>query len=647
MKDAGQIRGGKPPAFKIILVSGIALLWVLAATLQYRWAKELSEATQGSAGENLQTRMTQWHRDLYDELSTICIALQVGPDSGKHDDWNDYLQRYVEWKRDETSTATESKAPVRLGLVKNIYEWETSGAEKPRLLRLNPTEKTLDQVSLPADMEKMLGRLEERSSDVEAALNAWAYRNVEQSARGAAADSGSRPHSNALAGWQLDDRVPALVHPVVHHTDPFHSQSPVDRKKVDWLVVALDLGVIQNQILPELTQRYFAGPPGLEYKVAVVDTDSSPRMIYSSEPHLKLEDVAEFDSMMNIFGPVSTMRNSAFWQRLKDSRTLQVQDWRNFAAPGWFPVFQYGTADEPWVLVLQHRTQPVSEIAGSIRRRNLLTGGVVLVLLAANIGLIVFESHRAEKLATAQMEFVASTSHELLTPLSAIYCSGQNAKDGLLHTKEDVEAHGAIVTGQARQVIDLIKQNLSFAASSSDVERFTLRPLEVRDLLQQVQQNMAIVAEQGECNVRYEAETGLPCVVGDRTGLAQCVQNLVGNAIKYSGKNGQVLVNASLQEGKKGGKEVQISVTDDGPGIEGADLRHIFEPFYRSPKVVRAQIHGTGLGLTVATRIAEAMGGKLSVTSKVGAGSTFTLHLPAVAGPAATDQNAKKADVRK
>ena len=67
---------------------------------------------------------------------------------------------------------------------------------------------------------------------------------------------------------------------------------------------------------------------------------------------------------------------------------------------------------------------------------------------------------------------------------------------------------------------------------------------------------------------------------------------------------------------------------DHGPGINSAELRHIFEPFYRSPRAVRAQIHGTGLGLTVAARMAEAMGGRLSVTSEVGVGSTFTLHLP-------------------
>jgi signal transduction histidine kinase len=253
---------------------------------------------------------------------------------------------------------------------------------------------------------------------------------------------------------------------------------------------------------------------------------------------------------------------------------------------------------------------------------------VVLLLLAANIGLVLFASHRAQKLAEAQMQFVASTSHELLTPLSAIYCSGQNAKDGLLQTKSDLIAHGSIITSQARQLIDLVKQNLLFAATKNATNPFTLRPLQVPEILQRVRKNLAMQIEESGCSIQYEVQPGLPNVMGDLSGLSQCLQNLVGNAIKYSGGNDRIGIAASLHEMKKDSREIRISVQDHGPGIESSELRHIFEPFYRSPKVVEAQIHGTGLGLTVAARIAEAMGGKLSVTSQVGVGSTFTLHLP-------------------
>jgi signal transduction histidine kinase len=77
---------------------------------------------------------------------------------------------------------------------------------------------------------------------------------------------------------------------------------------------------------------------------------------------------------------------------------------------------------------------------------------------------------------------------------------------------------------------------------------------------------------------------------------------------------------------------VRISVADRGIGIDASELTHIFDPFYRSPRVHAAQIHGFGLGLSLAKRIAESMGGRLSVISELSVGSTFTLHLTTVKG---------------
>ncbi len=621
--------------FRITLLSGMALLWMIVGSLQYHWAKQLSADAEVRIGSNLQSLMTQWHRDLYDELSAVCIALQVGPDSGAHDAWNDYLQRYADWKQGGARSEFTEAVLTNPDLIREIYDWQTSAPGKPELLRLNPNAETLDRVRVPPELETLLARLHANSSNVQMAMRAWEFRNSSDRGLAVEHDRARVLRVNALAGWQFDARIPALVHPLVHHADPFNSQTPVDRVAVDWLVVVLNLGVIQNRILPELASRHFGGPDGLEYKLAVVDADDEPNIIYSSDAGVKVDDVDRFDSVMNIFSLSSNNVKSEFSQTSRGSRNLLDQGWRNFSAPGWFPVVQYSAADEPWVLVLQHRTQPVSEIARNVWRRNLLTGGVVLILLAVNIGLVLFASYRAQKLATAQMEFVASVSHELLTPLSAIYCSGQNAKDGLLQARTDVMAHGSIVTSQARQLIDLVKQNLLFADTKNGPNRFTLGPLQVSEILRRVHENVATLVEENGFTIEYEVPAGLPDVMGDLPAVTQCLQNLVANAIKYSGKNGWTGISASVHQAKNGSKEVRISVKDHGPGIDSSELRHIFEPFYRSPRVVKAQIHGTGLGLTVATRIAEAMGGKLSVTSEEGVGSTFTLHLPVVQAVAA------------
>jgi signal transduction histidine kinase len=99
--------------------------------------------------------------------------------------------------------------------------------------------------------------------------------------------------------------------------------------------------------------------------------------------------------------------------------------------------------------------------------------------------------------------------------------------------------------------------------------------------------------------------------------------------VKYGGTNQKIAIRALAGNGEEGEGEVRISVEDHGIGIDSAELEQIFEPFYRSPVVTAAQIHGTGLGLPLARSIAEAMGGRISVVSKVGVGSRFTVHLPA------------------
>ena len=128
--------------------------------------------------------------------------------------------------------------------------------------------------------------------------------------------------------------------------------------------------------------------------------------------------------------------------------------------------------------------------------------------------------------------------------------------------------------------------------------------------------------------MEQQIEPNLPRIVGDLPALSQCVQNLITNALKYGSEQKWIGIQARLTEHGLSGKEVQISVSDRGIGIAPEELRHIFEPFYRSPTVTAAQIHGTGLGLPLARSIAEAMKGELTVRSVPGRGSTFTLHLP-------------------
>jgi signal transduction histidine kinase len=252
-------------------------------------------------------------------------------------------------------------------------------------------------------------------------------------------------------------------------------------------------------------------------------------------------------------------------------------------------------------------------------------------LLCGSIALWAIERSKmrgAVQLANLQMDFVASVSHELRTPITAILSAGENVRDGLVQGRQGLEEQGGIIAGQAGQLMELVDQVLQFASTTKGKPWHAEKSVDVHELIEHTLSNTDGALREGGFTVEQHIDAALPAIIGDASVLSQCLQNLIGNAIKYSGASRWIGIAARVEWDGNNKYEVQISVQDRGVGISDADLPHIFEPFYRSPQVVAAQIRGTGLGLSIARRSAEACGGRLTVKSEVGVGSTFTLHLP-------------------
>jgi signal transduction histidine kinase len=142
----------------------------------------------------------------------------------------------------------------------------------------------------------------------------------------------------------------------------------------------------------------------------------------------------------------------------------------------------------------------------------------------------------------------------------------------------------------------------------------------------------------GPENVKLQKDivADLPPVVGDAAALRSAVENLIANAVKYGGPDRWVGIRADrLHERRRA--EVRITVSDHGGGIPASELPHIFEPFYRGADALARQVHGNGLGLSLVKRIVTAHGGRVSVTTRAGVGSAFTITLPAAAADARPD----------
>jgi len=237
------------------------------------------------------------------------------------------------------------------------------------------------------------------------------------------------------------------------------------------------------------------------------------------------------------------------------------------------------------------------------------------------------------QLAKLQMEFVASVSHELRTPLAVIRSAADNIADGLVKNKDTLFRYGAVLQHQSRNMGELVDQILLFASTEDRKKRVLLRPIAVEQIIETVISDTETLIRDSGFTLEVEIEPDLPRVLGDLHGIAQCLRNLVGNATKYGGADRRVVLRACTFFPKdKSPREIRISVTDRGIGIDSSEVVRIFEPFYRSPRVHASQIHGTGLGLALAKRIAESMGGSLTVLSQLSAGSTFTLHLQIAQG---------------
>jgi signal transduction histidine kinase len=224
------------------------------------------------------------------------------------------------------------------------------------------------------------------------------------------------------------------------------------------------------------------------------------------------------------------------------------------------------------------------------------------------------------------MEFVAAVSHELRTPVAVINSAAGNLADGVVGDPARVRRYGETIRGEARRLGETVERVLQLAGLGSG-RALPMSALSAGDLVRDALQRSADDAARAGVDVHVDIATGVPDVLGDAGSLQSAIQNLVGNAVKYAGDDRWVRVSVSSSGGPR--REVRIAVADHGSGLDHEERRLVFEPFYRGRDAIANQIHGSGLGLSLVRRIADAHGGRVDLDTEVGRGSTFTLCLPA------------------
>jgi signal transduction histidine kinase len=252
----------------------------------------------------------------------------------------------------------------------------------------------------------------------------------------------------------------------------------------------------------------------------------------------------------------------------------------------------------------------------------------LMILLAAVMGVGVFlvagAAAREVRLAELKSNFVASVSHDLKTPLALIQLFAETLELGRVRSADRAQEYYRIINGEAKKLTRLIENILDFSRMEAGLRPYTLAIADIGELVQRVIDVMRPQFDQGHFSVAATIAPDLPPVEADAVAVERAVENLLNNAVKYSGDSRRIEVDVHREPG-----EVVVRVRDHGIGIAKRDQRRIFRKFFRVTHDLGGGPQGTGLGLAIVDHTMRGHGGYVGVDSEPGLGSTFTLHFPA------------------
>jgi signal transduction histidine kinase len=613
---------------------------IFLAVLQYLWVGQVSDSARERMQASASAAAARFSEEFDRELARAYLSLQMDALTLRDRSWNIYQHRYSNWR---------SHAPYPQ-LVDSIYLATIARNGRLTLARFDDHASLFEPTpEWPAEFAGLREQLNQ----------AYATRRVE-------GDLIVMNSPNAVA-----DTIPALVIPVARPwllTSTSDESDLIDADVVigrniftrsrrncqnceansplfAYTIVRLNQAYLSDTFIPLLIRRHLGVEGGSTYRVEIVSHSLGDRAIFS-QPGSQQGDQPDAASAARQAAPdahaeLFTLRMDEFNRLVFDGQGNNLSNEANQRplriAIGMMeaPEGSGSTSDAPtsgWQLRLTHQAGSLETVVESLRMRNLAISFGILILLGLAIAMIIVSTRRAQQLARQQVEFVATVSHELRTPLTVICSAGENLADGVVHDGERARQYGALIHREGRRLAEMVEQVLEFASTQSEPHVSRRRIVEPAQVVEQVLAHCQSQAEYQGLTLEYEAAPDLPPISADVAVLQRAIQNVINNALKYSGDGRRIRV--SVEAGDSRRPEVLIAVQDEGPGISPSELPHIFEPFYRGADALASQIHGSGLGLSLVRLAAEAHGGRVSVRSTVGQGTTLILHLPALPPPA-------------
>jgi signal transduction histidine kinase len=251
--------------------------------------------------------------------------------------------------------------------------------------------------------------------------------------------------------------------------------------------------------------------------------------------------------------------------------------------------------------------------------------GLFYLTLVLGVILTARALYREARLSRLKTDFVSLVSHELRTPLTSIRMFIETLALGRVQEPAQTQEVLRALSKETARLSDLIERVLDWARIESGRRTYHREQLEAQRLIDATLEAFRAQRLDAPVQLSCQLQPNLPRLYVDREAITGALLNLLQNAFKYGGEVKQIAVRAKAEH-----RGIAIEVEDNGPGIPLRERKRIFERFYRVDGLLTRQTEGSGLGLSIAKRIVEAHGGKISVRSEMGKGSCFTMHLPSL-----------------
>ncbi len=249
----------------------------------------------------------------------------------------------------------------------------------------------------------------------------------------------------------------------------------------------------------------------------------------------------------------------------------------------------------------------------------ILIAGILIFGLIFTIRSITHEM----ELSRMKSDFVSTVSHEFKSPLTSIRQIAEMLEAGRVPSEERRQRYYELLLEQSERLSLLTENVLSFAKMEEGKREFVFENLDIGALLKDIVSTIQERVRHDGFVIGTEIEKSLPPVLADASALTQAVNNLIDNAVKYSGDSKKVMVKAYHEL-----QNVVVQVKDFGHGIKKEEVNKIFDRFYRGGDELTRTVKGSGLGLTLIEQIVEAHKGSVQVESEPGKGSQFSMRLP-------------------